>query len=280
MGMQEFASLGLTGWEHWSYLATIVGVLVNGAFLYFLIKQVKQGQAAQKAAERSADAANNSVKEALYARIDQQAPRVIALLDTPTIGGVQSESGIAWEAEQEAVLPRDKEKRLYVGITGTLVNEGKGTARVHLNGAAKWILGEDDEPLLMGPVTPSQDDHILRPGEQVRFLWSEAHSLDDWTDAFTNPSPANPRGACFMEAIVTDYFEEGVVDHIFLEMSGRPLIPVGGDSSHWKVPDKAEFAATCYPIKRAHIREDNYKITPPWIETYKEWDELRRAKQN
>lgn len=274
MVMLDFGSLGLSGWEKWSYLATILGVLVNGAFLFFLIQQVRQGQSAQKAAERSADAANNSVKEALYARIDQQAPRVIALLDQPTIGGVQSENELAWRADQEAVLPRDKEKRLYVGVTGTLINEGKGTARAHLNGAAEWILHEDDEPLLIGPVAQSQDDHILRPGERVRFLWSEAHLLDDWADAYSNPSPANPRGACFMEVIVHDYFEEGIIDHIFLEMSGRPLVPIDGDSSHWKVPDKAEFVAVSYPIKRAHIREDNYKITPPWLETYKDWNEL------
>ncbi|HSX28402.1 MAG TPA: hypothetical protein VLF60_03040 [Candidatus Saccharimonadales bacterium] len=274
MRILVLGSLGLTGWEKWSYLATILSVLVNGVFLFFLIKQVRQGQAAQKAAERSADAANNSVKEALYARIDQQAPRVVALLDQPTIGGVQSESKIAWGADQEAVLPRDKEKYLYVGVTGTLINEGKGTARVHLNGAAEWILDEEDEPLLMGPITPSQDDHILRPGQQVRFLWSEAHSLEDWADAYSNPSPANPRGACFMDVIVHDYFEEGVIDHIFLEMSGRPLVPVVGDSSHWKIPDKAEFAAISYPIKRAHLCENNHKITPSWVETYKEWDEL------
>src|SRR5674476_316017 len=173
------ALFGLTSWEQWSYFASIIAVLINGAFLYFLIKQVRQGQQAQKDAKRAADAAQHAVKEAVYARIDQQAPRVIALLDTPTVGGVQSETEIAWKAEQEAVLPRDKDNRLYVGTTGTLINEGNGTARVRLNGAAEWIESEDDEPLLIGPVTPSEDDHILRPGEQIRFVWSEAHLLDD-----------------------------------------------------------------------------------------------------
>jgi len=263
------AFLGLKTWGDWGDLATIAAVFVNGAFLYFLIKQVRQGQASATAAKRSADAAQEAVKEALYARIDQQAPRVIAILDTPTIGGVQSENELAWRTDYQAVLPRDQDKRMYVGVTGTLINEGKGTARVHLNGYADWIIDEDDEPLLMGPLPAKQSEHILRPGEQVRFHWADSHTIEEWADSFANPSPPNPHGACFMEIIVHDYFEEGVIDHIFLEMSGRPLVPVDGDSSHWKVADKPEFAAISYPVKRAHLREDNRKIVPSWNKVYK-----------
>lgn len=264
-----FAFLGLNDWQDWGGLGSILAVAVNGAFLYFLIKQVRQGQESSKSAKRAADAAQRSVKESLYARIDQQAPRVIAILDTPTIGGVQSENELAWKADYEAVLPKDKDKRMYVGVTGTLINEGKGTARVHLNGYTDWIIDEDDEPLLMGPLPAKQSQHILRPGEQVRFHWTDSHTIEEWADSFTNPSPPNPRGACFMEIIVHDYFEEGVIDHIFLEMSGRPLVPVDGDNSHWKVPDRPEFAAVSYPIKRAHLREDNHKVVPSWLNPYK-----------
>ena len=213
---------------------------------------------------------------ALYARIDQQAPRVIALLDEAEIGAVQSSNETAWRAEQEAVIPRDNSKRLYVGVTGTLINEGTGTARVTLNGAARWVdeKDKDDEILLVGPIVPSQDARILRPGEQIQFFWSEAHFIEDWVDAFNNPSPANPRGACFMDIISTDYFEEGVIDHIFLEMSGRPIVPIDGDASHWHVPAEAEFTAISYPIKRAHVREENNKISPSWLQTYQEWNKL------
>lgn len=273
----DFAFLGLKDWGDWGDLATIAAVFVNGAFLFFLIKQVQQGRSSAKAAERSADAAQNAVKEALYARIDQQAPRVIALLDAPVIGGVQSPGELSWKSDYEAVVPRDKDNRMYVGVTGTLINEGKGTARISLNGYADWISEEDDEPLLTGPLPKFSGEHILRPGEQIRFHWSDSHTIEEWTDSFLNASPPNPRGACFMEIIVHDYFKEGVVDHIFLEMSGRPLVPVDGDNGHWKVPDKPEFAAVSYPIERAHLRENNYKITPPWSEVYDEWNKLQES---
>lgn len=79
-----------------------------------------------------------------------------------------------------------------------------------------------------------------------------------------------------MEVTVQDYFEQGVIDHIFLEMSGRPLVPVEDDAGHWHVPDKPEFAAVSYPIKHAHRFEENAKITPPWTEVYKKWDETNK----
>lgn len=263
--MEKFlVSIGLDSWEKISFLATIITAFVNGAFLYYIFRQVQLGRKSLDEARRAADMAQGAVKEAMYARIDQQAPRLIADIERPTIGAVESAGEMAWRADQELVLPRDKDKNLYVGAIVTLTNEGKGSAKVTLNGMARWLDDDKDEPLLVHRIEPDMTQRIIKSNESKRFIWNESRTIADWTAAFKDPEKDYSKGACYLEVIVRDYYKQGVFDHIYLEMSGRPLVPIDGDDSHWHVPKKPEFNAVAYPIERAYGIDDNSKIVPPW----------------
>ena len=83
-----------------------------------------------------------------------------------------------------------------------------------------------------------------------------------------------------MEVIIRDYLENGVIDHIHLEMSGRPIIPVERDEGRWKYGKEDSIVVTSYPIHRTYRQEGWKGLTPPWMETYKEWNENQQALGN
>lgn len=263
----------LDSWEKWSFFAVILSAVVNAGFLGALVWQVIQGRKALKAANKSANAARAAVKEATRARVDAKTPMVIAILDKPDIHGLSKQGEFRIEADPEFVLPRMKDDKLLLIVEGKLVNEGKATARVRLHGnGATYIDQEDGEdPLFVAEIPPSKEERILMPGQELRFVWSDGHKLSEWADAFNNPSPPNPRGACFMEIIVTDYLADGVIDHIHLEMSGRPIQPVEDDNGHWKLSKQENIVAMAYPIHRTYRGEGWKGLTPPWEKTYKKW---------
>lgn len=278
----NFASIGLNGWEKWSYAATIAGAIINAGFLAALLWQIRVGQAALREAKRATDTSDKALKETEHTRIDTQAPRVSAFLNEPMIHGLKSakDGSFSMQSEPEYVLPRMKNDRLYILIEGEFVNEGKTTARVHMTNTARFETGElEADDMLAIPIPTANQEYLLKPGHSVRFSWSESHTLEEWADAFNNPSPPNPHSACFMEIIVSDAFAEGVVDHIYLEASGRPIEPIEGDKGHWKLGKAGSLAAISYPIIRTYRHEGQDGLEPSWIPVYKEWGEQQNTKQ-
>jgi hypothetical protein len=229
-----------------------------------------------KQAETSSDIAANAVKEAAHQRIDAQAPRVVALLDKPVIGGLESSGDFEWGDSQEFILPKNKDDHLWVMAVGRLVNEGSSIARVRLHGGAAKFIDSEGPDLVPGPIKPDNEERLLKPGEEIGFQWNASHTIADWADAFSNPSPPNLHGFCQMQIAVTDFQEDGIMDTIWLEMSGRPIEQVPEDNSHWRVTE-AEFVARAYPIHRTYRKEGWASPTLPWAETFKEWSKIHRA---
>jgi len=78
---------------------------------------------------------------------------------------------------------------------GVLINEGRSTARVRLDGEARFIEGES--PLMPGANILSPPtvgtfggpdylalEHILRPGEVALFEWASGHQLKAWAETY------------------------------------------------------------------------------------------------
>lgn len=266
-----FTSIGLTNWEQWSYFAVLLTLFVNTGFFIALILQIRQGRITLKESRRSTEAAESSVREARRARIDEQAPRVIAILEKPSIHGISSAGSFTVSANPEYTMPAMKDDKLFLIAEGSLVNEGKGTARVRLNGNGA-VFVDDEDFTFVTEIQTSSEERILRPGEGVRFAWSDGHSLEDWVDAYQNPYPPNPRGACFMEVIVRDYIEDGVIDNLYLEMAGRPLKPVEGDAGRWVYNTEDEVASVSYPARRRYRLEADFApLKLPWEDSYSQW---------
>lgn len=273
--LEVVALLGLNSWEDWSYLATILAAIINTAFLGVLIFQVIQGRKALEEARRSTQIADAAVAEAWKARIDDQAPRVIATINKPDVHGVVSGNSFSLNSSAEYIMPMMKDDKLLLIAFGELINEGVGTARVRLNGNGACFLDEEEnDPFFVGEIVSSDEERILRPGESVRFVWSDGHSLEDWVDAYNNSYPPNPRGACFLEVVVSDYLEDGIIDNLYLEMSGRPLRPIDGDTGGWQYSGEDQVNTVSYPGRRTYRREYGTKARPlPWDAPYRQWRE-------
>lgn len=276
-----FVSIGLKDWEQWSYAAVILTLFVNAGFFAALIFQIRQGRTTLKESQRSSEAAENAVREARRARIDEQSPRVYVTLEKPLVWKLRDSNGFTVEADPEYVIPSMSESRLLFSVNGEIYNEGKGVARVRLNGNGAMFLtdNEADDPMPVGELPASTEERVLKPGEKIRFIWSDGQTLANWIDAYKNPSPPNPHGACFMEVIVTDYRADGIIDHIHLEMSGRPIAPVEGDDGRWRHEKADSIVAISYPSHRTYRLEGWNGLESAWAETYKEW-ELAHAANN
>src|SRR5215831_15799002 len=76
------------------------------------------------------------------------------------------------------------------------------------------------------------------------------HTLGEWADAYECLNPPNPHGACFLAVSISDSFEHGVIDHIFIEMAGGPIKPVPQAIGQWTIlhgSKEAEMGITVYP---------------------------------
>lgn len=275
------ALFGLNGWEKWSYAAAVLLVLINAGFLAALLWQIKIGRQALSEAKHATDTSDRAIEEAEHARIDAQAPRVIVEMDRPEYHGLDTPGDFTHDSNQQYVLPRQEANELYFLVEGEFINDGKSSARIRMTGAAHFDTELLRTPhLKVGPITAGhQEEYLLLPGKSIHFSWSVSHTLKDWADAYHNPVPPNPHGACFMEVIVTDDFAEGVVDHIYLEMSGRPIQPIEGDGGRWRFSGPPSMVATSYPIVRTYRHEGQEGLEPSWIPIYKEWEELHKKRE-
>ncbi|MBQ1012912.1 hypothetical protein KBX53_18515 [Micromonospora sp. M51] len=270
-------------------------------------RQVEVGIAQAKAAERQVDLAQEAakgagaaVREASRARADERAPRVVALMEAPqwpprvdsartgmpyanelrlldhrSIG----QSSVA-SSSRPYVFHGQRNWFMWFRTRGVLINEGSATARVRLDGEAEFIEGTTPlagEATISRPPqvgTPDRQEYLLRPGESALFEWASGHTLGEWAEAYENPNPPNPHGACFFTITVFDSFEHGVIDHIHAVMAGRPLVPVDGALGQWRITPDLEEAAlgiTVYPIRRMYQSEGWVDRPLPWEETYGEW---------
>ncbi|WP_152603629.1 hypothetical protein [Amycolatopsis rifamycinica] len=304
--LQNLSSIG-------TFIAAVanVGLVVFALVQLWLLRrqvnlaqdQTKAATEAVEAARDSVDASRSAVVESARIRVDERAPRVVALMEAPRWPALIDETrsmmpgggelrlwhhrSLAQSAEaspaEPFVFPRDENWFMWFRINGVLVNEGAGTARVRLDGEAHFI--EGSSPLIPResniPVPPpvgtlDRQEYLLRSGESALFEWAYGHPLKEWADAYENPNPPNPFSAAFLVVTVFDYFEHGVMDHIYIETGCRPIVPVPNAHGQWTVPqDSAEVAQglTVYPTRRTYRSEPRGDMKPPpWEEVYREWN--------
>lgn len=257
------------GWEEWSYFAVIIGVIINAGFLFALILQIRQGRKAVVSAEESANAAILSVKETSRTRIDNIAPRVVAVLDKESLGAITMDGNKpVWAVENnEYVLLRDGELKVYFTIKGSLKNEGKSTAYIGLNGYVELAEEQDDDiNWIPGPIDAHFIEVPLGPGERIYFKWSDSHTVNEWASAHEEPSP---KGSLRLIITARDAYEEGVVDYIYLEMSGQPLKPKADNSASWELV--GGIGISYYPTHRVYKKEVPVAFDSPWLKSDEDW---------
>jgi hypothetical protein len=267
--------------------ALAVATLAFGQLLQ-LQRQVDQAEAGVAAASRSADAAREATLEASRARADSTAPVVVALVEAPQWpafldsirtsmpgGGdlpllaVESLRRARTVAEDERfVLPVDAQQLLWFRTSGTLTNEGATTARVRLDGEARFVAGRSEEGLAvrvpLGLGSGVTKISALRPGQTACFEWAAGLTLGQWAEAST--STEGGRG--FLVVTVTDSREHGVIDHIFVLMGGRPLQPVPQRDGQWRLVGRESMGLTVYPTRRTYRWDWPTTQDPPWNESH------------
>lgn len=273
--------------------ATIV-LVVFGIFQYVALRRqvtlthesVIAAQQAVDAANRSVEAARDavdvallSVRETARARIDQQASRVITVMENPQwppritrasnwqpqILRVQRlltipSSGIA--GEQEYAFPQDNDYLMWLVVQGIVVNQGATTARITLGGEARFI--EGDTPLLPGvhlytpPIVGEYHTsdheylnlcHMLRPHETALFEWGIGFRLHEWIARDDIDATRS------LEIVARDPSGGGIKDRTKIDASARPLVEVPGRTGVWKLAKEAATGVTIWPTEREYLSE-------------------------
>lgn len=252
--------------------AALISAAVLGVAVYqlgLLRRQVGEAARGVQAALRSADAALETVTESSKARADANAPRLLVEVSAPTWPPMldRSRSGMPLANELRLLEPRslhqgeqaesgrhitfdrDRPHFLWFLLEGVVENEGLGSARVRLDGEAQF------EGHHVG------DQVVLRPGDRKAFKWGTGLSLGDWAAQYDQPQA----GKIIMTIISVDHQEHGVIDHVYVEMGGRPIEPEPGVASGWRVSSTPSMAVTVYPTRRTYRWDWPHDIRPtPW----------------
>lgn len=287
---------------------TFVAALATLALVYFslrslraLKRQVAIGQDAATAARESAKAAEDAVRESARMRADEQGPRVLVLMEAPQWPPFvdRSRSGMPGGGEptlletlgqsevaggEPYIFDEQCSWLMWFRTRGVLLNEGRGTARVRLDGDAHFVAGRSE---LVGDLeisvpprvgAPNREEYLLRPGDIALFEWAYGHPLTDWADAHEHPHPPNPNGACFFSIVVFDWLSSGTIDHIFVVLAARPIEPVPNRQGQWKLTTAVDnnVGLTVYPSERTYQSESTVPPQPPWLETYSGGDKQHK----
>lgn len=273
----------------WSYMATTISAITAVVFVAFgvyqlfkLRRQVILSVVSVDAAKRAADAAQEAARETARVRIDEQAPRVLAVMESPQwpprvsrnlthmpyaneprMFDSQTLHGAAQAGADAYIFPEQDQWFLWFITRGVLINEGRSTARVRLDGEARFIEGESalvpDEKISCPPTVgtfhgPSYiaREHLLRPGEKALFEWAIGHQLKEWADRHEQETPPD----CSLTVVVFDSTEHGVLDRIKVELGARPLEPVYTRQGHWRLTDESGTGVTVWPTKRKYRSEN------------------------
>lgn len=280
--------------EKWSYLGTtisaVTALLFVGFGVYQLVKLRKQvilTADSVDAAKRAAEAAKQAALETARARIDDQAPRTIALMESPQwpprvsrnranmpyanelrMFDAQSLHGAAEAGSDDYIFPEQEQWLMWFITRGVLFNEGRTTARVRLDGEARFIEGESTlvpgEKIPCPPIVGSYHgpdyiarEHLLRPGEIALFEWAYGHQLKAWAAKHGQGTPP----VCELTVTVFDSAEYGVLDRIRIELGAWPLEPVPGRQGHWRLVSDPHTGVTVWPAKREYRSEKNQSLT-------------------
>lgn len=251
--------------QAWSALASggvAVATLLLAFFTYRLVRATTQSL---KMIERHAE-------EAAKARIDAVAPRVTALPAKPDWPPSYEDPALERDSEipRDAVfvLPNRGQERLWLRTLVLLRNEGASTGLVQIGGRGRFIegtgpFGGSNRPI---PVEVFQGRHVLRPGQEALLLFEDSRPLSEWAKAYERRSEAPSESKLTLEIVVTDHFDDGIVDNIIIETQTFPIEPVEHDPGRWRLSramphEPSDFTdASVRPVRRRYFvskRENN-----------------------
>lgn len=244
--------------------------------------QVKVSEDQSATARESADAAVQLHHEAVRSRIDQEAPRVVALFERPKGPLVDSQGSEPERANPirllnddslgrslpassaEFVFDQDRDKYLWFHGRGLLVNEGHTSARVRLGNGQRFVPGASplsknydvELPVMVGSNPPVA---VLPPGGRALFEWAAGHTLREWAEAAEKPQLKLPGGSMWFWITVFDLREMGVIDTQVVHLKPDPLSRVPSKTGHWQVKSAEEFGEILFPLptRRNYMHEGN-----------------------
>lgn len=265
--------------DQWLQLGVAIGTLGLAAVTFALVLITKRevgatrdlvtetGNLVQRTAEvveiesRNQTEAVEARREAVRARIDARSHQVVAYVKTPswppTSASAAGEGAVtAWNEGHSFVIPRDENLRLGIWVECALRNVGKGSATVQLPLSARlrqpWEIFGGMEPRGAEPPDLGDNKWALEPQRAMAFdVWLD-RPVRDWITAYQN-APDNPEESrVLVEVIVTDQYEEGVIDNLLIEGQMYPLDPVADSLGEWRINNGSRRAAAVRPVKRRY----------------------------
>lgn len=279
-------------WDNSGVASWVTGLATLGLALVALWQssqaqqQIEVSNRNVESAEQQAASAAASVqialevqKEAIRARADQFAPRVVVFYeqpDPPRVDGSRSGmpasdglrllhydsfEGSQYARGQEFVFPESSSTFLWFTGRAILKNEGASSARVRLPSESvfvaekSWLSGD----LIGTPALVDKGDPgtaILPPGGQAMFRWAAGHSLGEWAEARQDLGSRSPLGDFWLWVTVFESREIGILDTMLAHFKPDVLVPVPGRDAHWMVRDTLDFGqVNPIPTRRNYVHE-------------------------
>lgn len=242
-------------------------------------EQLETSERQASSGETSAAAAIEVNKEAVRARIDQVAPRVVAFYERPEgplvdpgrsqmpyANGLRLLSSESFSRStssigQEFAFPQDASTFVWFHGDGLLVNEGTSSALVRLYGEAEFTEGVNPLdrshlpiPYLVGDGITAEA--ILPPGGAAQFRWASGHAVKEWADAGDSPNPPRPEGAIWLTVAVFDAQHTSVIDTLEAVFQPTPITRAPGREGLYRLTElDANSAVYVQPATRGYVHE-------------------------
>jgi hypothetical protein len=219
-------------------VATSMGAAATVELASASKRQLAAAEAQLKLTQDAVSTASRHADEATRARIDARAPLLQLLLRHPTWPPYLDRPSVAEVARAEPGMVFDLSKQGEQTLwfkTGALVrNEGATTAIVTISPGMRFT----DVPGDYGdlgfrrdfkiPPRSTQGRYVLRPSEEGYLVIESCATV-----AVLASGVDSRRTGMSFEVIVTDQFDDGIVDNILIEILAFPLELVSG--SLWQV---------------------------------------------
>lgn len=172
------------------------------------------------------------------------------------------------DVEQPMALDESAGGLLYFVCTSLLRNEGTASAWIRPEGESR--LREASDPLapassrslIPEPRMVRTSPHatwLLEPGQTAVLETYLGRTLGDWIKAYNDPADTI-YGRCYSTVTVEDP-RNRFYDHIFVEGSGRPVVPSPGPSQ-WHL--EGNFGIGILEIRRTYVSMGEQIGEPPW----------------
>ena len=248
--------------EHFSFLFVMIGVAINGYFLWALIKQIQQGG-------KSLEQAREANEESRRARVDSRSISLVPIIEFDGLAFSREDEGSLEVGDSVGVytIPKDNNTKVVFRAFGELKNEGLVTAQVMTSGNITFDDGvtENSDLIWKSNLHNGDEKILLSPGESRRFVWCDGHTVKEWLDARKrNHEEDNfdENSSCKMQFRAWD-FQHNVYEYVDIEVQGYPLEIDSQDSGKAILSPKG-LGYTVYPVQRLYGEAERTKYKDPY----------------